>query len=133
MVKARKTNTSDLAIMGGRKNYESPLLLGIPNVTGQNKFYEMADHIFEKKWLTNNGQYVQQFEQMIKDYLNVNNVIAVNNGTTALEIAIRSLDLSGEIIVPSYTFIAPPSKVLRNFVAWKLKISASPKPPIIFP
>ena len=112
MVKGRKRIIADLAIMGGRKKYDSPLLLGIPNITSQNKFHEMVDDIFQKQWLTNNGQYVRHFEQMIKDYLNVKNVIAVNNGTVALEIAIRSLCLSGEIIVPSYTFVATPHSIL---------------------
>jgi dTDP-4-amino-4,6-dideoxygalactose transaminase len=49
---------------------------------------------------------VQQFEQAIAQRLGVKHCIAMCNGTVALEIAIRALGLTGEVIVPSFTFIA---------------------------
>jgi dTDP-4-amino-4,6-dideoxygalactose transaminase len=56
--------------------------------------------------LTNNGRYVQEFEQRIADIVGVKHCIATCNATIALEIAIRAADLSGEVIIPSFTFIA---------------------------
>ncbi|MFN4020334.1 MAG: aminotransferase class I/II-fold pyridoxal phosphate-dependent enzyme [Erythrobacter sp.] len=66
----------------------------------------MASEMFDRRWLTNNGPFVQQLEERIADKLGVRHCVLMCNGTIALEIMIRALDLSGEVIVPSYTFIA---------------------------
>jgi dTDP-4-amino-4,6-dideoxygalactose transaminase len=58
------------------------------------------------RWLTNRGPMVREFEQMLSAYLGVKHCITMANGTIALEIAIRALDLHGEVILPSMTFIA---------------------------
>jgi dTDP-4-amino-4,6-dideoxygalactose transaminase len=62
--------------------------------------------MLDRGWLSNNGPFVQEFEQRVAEYLGVANCVAMCNGTIALEIAIRALDLKGEVIVPSYTFVA---------------------------
>lgn len=82
------------------------LLVGQPNQGSKEDFYRLIDGIFERKWFTNNGQLVQEFESRVADYLNVPECVLVVNGTVALEIAIKALELSGEIILPSYTFVA---------------------------
>ena len=70
------------------------------------RFLELAGQIFDRGWLTNDGPLVQEFEQRIADHLGVRHCVAVCNGTIALEIAIRAVGMSGEVIVPSYTFVA---------------------------
>ncbi|MHA1289817.1 MAG: aminotransferase class I/II-fold pyridoxal phosphate-dependent enzyme, partial [Candidatus Thorarchaeota archaeon] len=62
--------------------------------------------LLDRRWLSNNGLYTQEFEQRVADLVNVKHWIAMCNGTVALEIAIRALGLTGEVIVPSFTFIA---------------------------
>jgi len=62
--------------------------------------------MLDRRWLTNNGRYVQQFERRIADLLGVDHCIAICNGTVALEIAVRALGLAGQVIVPSFTFVA---------------------------
>ena len=62
--------------------------------------------IFDRRWLTNNGPLVQDFENRVAEYHNVKHCVAMCNGTVALEIAIRATGLQGEVIIPSYTFIA---------------------------
>jgi dTDP-4-amino-4,6-dideoxygalactose transaminase len=62
--------------------------------------------MFDRRWLSNNGPLVQEFEQKVAEYHGVRHCIAMCNGTVALEIAIRALGMEGEVIVPSYTFIA---------------------------
>ena len=47
-----------------------------------------------------------EFERRIAEYLEANHCVAMCNGTIALEIAIRALGMTGEVIVPSYTFVA---------------------------
>src|SRR5262249_13584345 len=60
----------------------------------------------DRKWLTNDGPYVQEFERRIADLVGVKHCIAMCNATVALEIAIRALGMRGEVILPSFTFIA---------------------------
>jgi len=66
------------------------------------------DGILDRNWLTNAGQLVREFEERVAAYCGVRHCVAMCNGTVALEIAIRALGLQGEVIVPSYTFIATP-------------------------
>ena len=82
------------------------LHVGRPNVGNRERLMERINNILDRRWLTNNGPYVQEFEQRVAELLGVKHCIAMCNGTIALEIAIRALDLSGEVIMPSYTFIA---------------------------
>ncbi len=67
---------------------------------------ERLDGIFDRRWFSNYGPMVQQFEEALAKHLGVKHCIAMCNGTIALEIAIRALGLTGEVIVPSYTFVA---------------------------
>ncbi|GAA4084725.1 aminotransferase class I/II-fold pyridoxal phosphate-dependent enzyme [Nocardioides kongjuensis] len=70
------------------------------------RFHELVDGMFDRAWFTNNGPLVQEFEQRIAEHHQVDHCVVMCNGTIALEIAIRALGLTGEVIVPSYTFIA---------------------------
>lgn len=96
----------DLAINGAAPAFEQPLHVGRPNIGSRESFLKYAGDIFDRRWLTNNGQIVQEFEQLVEDYHGVKHCVAMCNGTIALEIAIRALELQGEVIIPSYTFIA---------------------------
>lgn len=96
----------DLAIFGGKPTFEKPLHVGYPNIGNRAALFERINDILDRRWLTNMGPYSQEFEQRISDMLGVKHCIAMCNGTVALEIAIRALGLTGEVIVPSMTFIA---------------------------
>lgn len=104
-MKAIRTK-ADLAINGAPPAFSTPVHVGAPNIGDRNAFLTRIDQILENHWLTNNGPMVQEFEHRIAEYLGVRNCIAMCNGTIALEIAIRALGLTGEVIVPSWTFIA---------------------------
>lgn len=96
----------DLAINGAPPAFKEQLHVGRPNIGSRESFCKYAEEIFDRRWLTNNGPMVQELEQRIANYHNVKHCVAMCNGTVALEIAIRALGLRGEVIVPSYTFIA---------------------------
>ena len=97
---------SDLAINGAPPAFSTPVHVGRPSVGNKEEFLRRLDDILERRWFTNDGPYVREFEKRIAEFLGVKHCIAVANGTLALEIAIRALGLHGEVIVPSYTFIA---------------------------
>ena len=97
---------ADLAINGAPPAFEQPLHVGRPNIGDREAFLQRVNQILDNQWLTNNGPMVQEFEQRIAARLGVKHCIAMCNGTIALEIAIRALGLHGEVIIPSWTFIA---------------------------
>ncbi len=97
---------ADLAINGAPPAFEIPLHVGRPNIGNREAFLERVNQILDNEWLTNNGPMVQQFELSIAAHLGVKHCVAMCNGTIALEIAIRALKLDGEVIVPSWTFVA---------------------------
>ncbi len=70
--------------------------------------------IFDRAWLTNDGEVVRQFEQAVADYAGVAHCVATSSGTVALQLAARGLELDGEVIVPSLTFVATP-----HALAWQ--------------
>jgi dTDP-4-amino-4,6-dideoxygalactose transaminase len=97
---------ADLAINGAPPAFDQPLHVGRPNIGDREAFLQRVNQILDNQWLTNNGPMVQEFEQRIAEYLGVKHCVAMSNGTIALEIAIRALGLTGEVIVPSWTFVA---------------------------
>src|SRR6185295_12052033 len=101
-----KSTVADLAIFGGTPTFAEALHVGRPNIGDKQRLAERIDDILERRWLTNDGRYVKELEQRIADFVGVKHCIAMCNATVALEIAIRALGLSGEVIVPSFTFIA---------------------------
>lgn len=98
--------SEDLAINGAPPAFREPLHVGRPFVGSRTAFLNHVDDMFDRGWLTNGGPLVRQLEDRVAEYLGVEHCIAMCNGTVALEIAIRALGLTGEVIVPSYTFIA---------------------------
>lgn len=84
------------------------LHVGRPNLGNRERFLERVNEILDRRWLTNHGPVVQEFESKVADFLGVKHAIAMCNATAAIEIACRALGLKGEVIVPSYTFVATP-------------------------
>jgi len=99
-------SATELAILGGEPEFAAPLHVGRPNVGNVDRFLARARRILEAGWLTNDGPCVQEFEQRIADLTGVRHCVAMSSGTAALEIAGRALGLVGEVILPSFTFVA---------------------------
>ncbi len=101
-----KSSITDLSIFGGKPTFNEKLHVGRPNIGNRKRFLERINNILDSKWLTNAGPYVKEFERRITDWVGVKHCIAMCNGTAALENIIRALGLTGEVIMPSFTFIA---------------------------
>lgn len=97
---------NDLALLGAPPAFAAPLHVGRPNVGRREDLMRRIEGILDRRWFSNAGPVVKEFEQRIQQLLGVRHCIAMCNGTVALEIAIRALGLKDEVIVPSYTFIA---------------------------
>lgn len=103
-----KRSLNDLAMFGGPPAFAAPLHVGRPNIPDRAAFQARIDSMFERRWLTNWGPSVQELEAEIAAILGVGQCVATSNATTALEITARALGLRGEVIVPSFTFVATP-------------------------
>lgn len=85
-----------------------------PFLPGIQEFESYMSSIWERQWLTNNGPLVNELELKLKNYLNVKHLLYVSNGTIALQIAIKALDLKGEIITTPFSFVAT-----TNSIVWE--------------
>ena len=97
---------SNLAVLGGIPTFSEPIHVGRPNIGNRERFLERIETMLDRRYLTNSGPFEREFEQRLAEVLGVRYCVAMCNATIALEIAIRALNLTGEVIVPSFTFVA---------------------------
>lgn len=83
-----------------------------PFLPPQEEYQELLNGIWTRQWLTNMGPLASQLEMDLKDYLKVNHLLFVTNGTIALQMAIKALDLKGEIITTPFSFVATTSTIV---------------------
>lgn len=67
---------------------------------------------WNKEWLTNRGELVLELEEKLKKYLNISNIIATNNGTVPLQIALKLLGKQGEIITTPFSYVATSAAIV---------------------
>ncbi|MCK5580779.1 MAG: aminotransferase class I/II-fold pyridoxal phosphate-dependent enzyme [Candidatus Omnitrophica bacterium] len=102
----KKESINDLVIFGGEQAFREKLYVGCPNIGNRQRLLTRINEALDRRWLTNNGPNVQEFEKKVSEYIGVKHCIAVCNGTMGLEIASKAVALTGEVIVPSFTFVA---------------------------
>jgi dTDP-4-amino-4,6-dideoxygalactose transaminase len=76
------------------------------------EYQKYIDGIWQRNWLTNNGPLVNELELKLKDYLGVPHLLYLSNGTIALQIAIKALELKGEIITTPFSYVATTSSII---------------------
>lgn len=101
-----QASQKELAVLGGSPAFDEKLHVGRPNVGDRERVLARINDLLGRRWLTNNGPFVQEFEQKITELLGVRHCVVTCNATVALEIAIKAAGLDGEVIVPSFTFVA---------------------------
>lgn len=102
----KKNTLNDLAVLGGIPAFEEKIHVGRPNIGSRERLMERIGNLLDTRWLSNSGPYVEEFEARIAEKAGVRHAVAMCNATVALQIAIRACGLTGEVIVPSFTFIA---------------------------
>ena len=81
----------------------------LPSIEEYSKYLE---GIWERGQLTNNGPLLLELENKLKDYLEVKHLLLINNGTIALQIAIRALELKSEIITTPFSYAATTTSIM---------------------
>ena len=103
---SEKESAQELAVFGGPPAFAEALHVGRPNIPNRERLFERLTAILDRRILTNNGPCVREFEEKLAEMLGVRHCVAVCNATIALQLAVRALRLSGEVILPSFTFVA---------------------------
>jgi dTDP-4-amino-4,6-dideoxygalactose transaminase len=101
-----KRRVEDLAVLGGDPVFPERLHVGRPNIGDRERLLARINDLLDRRWLTNDGPYAQELERRLGDLLGVAHCVVMCNATLGLEITVRALGLTGEVIVPSFTFVA---------------------------
>lgn len=83
-----------------------------PFLPPQEEYNKHLNGIWKRNWLTNMGPLANELELKLKEHLNLNHLLFVTNGTIALQMAIKALDLKGEIITTPFSFVATTSSIV---------------------
>lgn len=82
-----------------------------PYLPDQKKYYGYIERCYQNRQLTNNGPLVRELKERLEDYLGVQNLLPVANGTLALQIAYKALGVTGKAITTPFTFVATSSSL----------------------
>jgi len=94
--------------------FDEPILVTQPTLPPKELYKSYIDKIWENKWLTNSGPLHEEFKRKLQEYLGAKNTELYTNGHLALEIAIKTLDLKGEVITTPFTFASTTHAIVNN-------------------
>ncbi len=83
-----------------------------PFLPPKTEYDQYLQGIWDRNWLTNNGPLVNELELQLKEQLDLKHFLFVSNGTIALQLAIKALDLKGEIITTPFSYVATTSSIV---------------------
>jgi len=92
----------------------TPIRVTQPTMPPLADFVGYLERIWDSKFLTNGGQFHQQLEASLCDYLGVEHISLFANGTLALMTALQALGIKGEVITTPYSFVASSHALLWN-------------------
>jgi len=78
----------------------------------QEDYHSNLKRAWDTGWITNRGVLVEELEEKLKNYLEIPNIIAMTNGTLPLQIGIKALGLTGEIITTPFSYVATTSSIV---------------------
>lgn len=76
------------------------------------KYVSVLKRAWDKAWITNNGELVQELEERLKEYLGVKHLFYCNNGTIVLQMALKALNITGEVITTPFSYVATTNAIL---------------------
>lgn len=92
-----------------------PIYVTRPFLPPFDEYTKLLEGVWESGILTHNGPLVQRLERELCEKLLIDNLVAVNNGTIAIQMAIRALDLKGEIITTPFSWVATCSAIMWEY------------------
>lgn len=94
-----------------QKISDKPIYVTSPSLAPLPELFGLLEGVWERGILTHNGPLVQQFEKDFSQTFNIPSMVAVTNGTVAIQMAVKALDLKGEIITTPFTWVATVSAI----------------------
>jgi dTDP-4-amino-4,6-dideoxygalactose transaminase len=101
------------AALSGQPTFDQPVVVGRPSLPDREHVLGLIGDVLDSGRLSNGGPYVTELERRIAELHQVRHCVATCNGTLALELALRAAQLTGEVVVPSFTFIATAHAIRR--------------------
>jgi dTDP-4-amino-4,6-dideoxygalactose transaminase len=102
----------DILMSGRGKKRTKTITVTKSDLPEIDKYIYYLEKIWSSRWLTNNGEFAQLLEYKLKEYLGVKNLALVSNGTLAIQIALKALDIKGEVITTPFTFAATTNAII---------------------
>src|SRR3989338_6490503 len=96
----------DLAILGGQPAFQETLHVGRPTIGPRGPILKRIREVLKTRWLTNQGPCVRELEKKICQFTHTRHCVLTCNATLALMITLKALECKGEVVLPSFTFIA---------------------------
>lgn len=98
--------TTSFALFGAKPAFDKPLPVGQLYFPAWERYEAAFRGVFERQYYTNQGPLTQQLEEKLQQFLGVKHAICVSNATIGLMMVQDSMELSGKVILPSFTFAA---------------------------
>src|SRR5450755_920034 len=76
------------------------------------EYISILKRAWDNEWITNNGELVRELEQQLKTFTNVNELFYCTNGTIALQIALKALDIKKQVITTPFSYVATINAIL---------------------
>jgi dTDP-4-amino-4,6-dideoxygalactose transaminase len=76
------------------------------------EYTQLLKRAWDKAWITNNGELLQELEAKLKDYLGVKHLFFCGNGTIVLQMALKVLNIKGEVITTPFSYVATTNALL---------------------
>jgi len=96
------------------KPFAKPIYVTRPFLPPLKEFCQGLEEIWEGRWLTNNGPILKRFTRELCNFFETDNICLFNNGTLALQIALKGMGISGEVITTPFTFVATTHALFWN-------------------
>ena len=76
------------------------------------EYTHILKRAWDKAWITNNGELVKELEENLKAYLGCKNLLFCGNGTVVLQMALKALNITKEVITTPFSYVATTNSVL---------------------
>lgn len=99
-------NTPPLAVCGNAPRFSTPKYVGTPTIPDRAALHARLDQMLDARRLSNDGPFVQEFEDRLQRLNGGVEVVSVCNATIGMQLLLKALAVTGEVILPSFTFVA---------------------------
>lgn len=85
-----------------------------PYLPDKTRFDDLTNEIWDNHWLTNDGPLLTKFQSRLREYLGCSHISTTTNGHSALDVAVKALELSGEVITTPFSFASTSHSIALN-------------------